>query len=114
MCLAAIQIQRHSHTALCTLPNQSFPLECTQPLLCTPYYSFDECFNLLEEKVTHLHDLLPAEDINNRTSNLINEQAGDKRILQVYYAVVTLLLNSPIFNGVFENKLLNMNSMSFK
>lgn len=93
---------------------KSFPLERTQPLLCTPYYSFDECFNLLEEKVTHLHDLLPAEDINNRTSNLINEQAGDKRILQVYYAVVTLLLNSPIFNGVFENKLLNMNSMSFK
>lgn len=65
--------------------------------------------------MTHLHDLLPAEDINNRTPNLINEQAGDKRILQVYYAaVVTLLLNSPIFNGGFENNLLNMNSMSFK
>lgn len=57
--------------------------------------------------MTHLHDLLPAEDINNRTPNLINEQAGDKRILQVYYAaVVTLLLNSPIFNGGFENNLI--------
>lgn len=28
------------------------------------YYLFDECFNLLEEKGTHLLDLLPAKNIN--------------------------------------------------
>lgn len=57
-----IQIQRCSYTVLSSLQNQMLSTG-TYRVFAT-YYLFDECFNLLEEKVTHLLDLLPAENIN--------------------------------------------------
>lgn len=55
------QIHRYSYSIL-NLQNQVLSIGMYRVLAM--YYLFDECFNLLEEKGTHLLDLLSAKNIN--------------------------------------------------